>query len=147
MAMPQEPEGVRITPTTIIPWRELTFRASRAGGPGGQHVNTSSTRIELWWDAGATTALGEEARARILQRLAGRLDSSRRLRLVAAGSRSQLQNRAAAVERFRELIAGALRVRKPRRKTRPTAGSRERRIKAKKTRGLTKRLRRPPEIE
>jgi ribosome-associated protein len=146
--MPREPEGVRITSTVVIPWRELSFRASRAGGPGGQHVNTSSTRIELWWDAATTSVLDEETTARVLQRLAGRLDSSQRLRVVAAGSRSQLQNRDAAVDRFRELLAEALRIRKPRKKTRPTAGSRERRIKAKKTRGLTKRLRqRPPETE
>ena len=76
-----------------IPRSELSFRATRAGGPGGQHVNTSSTRIELWWHLPSSGALTEGQRALLAERLAHRLDSEGWLRLVEAGSRSQLRNR------------------------------------------------------
>src|SRR3954467_6405797 len=101
---------LEITPELSIPLSELEYRASRSGGPGGQHVNTSSTRIEVWWDVAGSSALSEEQRARLLARLGRRLDSSGRLRLVSGGSRSQLRNREEVTERLRELVAVALRV-------------------------------------
>jgi ribosome-associated protein len=128
-----------------IPLSELSFSASRSGGPGGQHVNTSSTRIELWWDLAASPSLDEESRARVTSRLATRLvDEGRVLRLVSSGSRSQAQNRAEVIERFRSMLAAALREVKPRKRTRPTKASKEQRLEGKRHRGETKRQRRPP---
>lgn len=128
-----------------IPLGELSFSASRSGGPGGQHVNTSSTRIELWWDLAASPSLDDESRARVRSRLATRLvDDGRLLRLVSSGSRSQAQNRAEVIERFRSVLAAALKEVKPRKRTRPTKASKEQRLQGKRRRGETKRQRRPP---
>jgi len=65
---------LRITPTLVVPRAELMYRATRAGGPGGQHVNKSSTRIELTWDVAGSPSLDDEQRARVLDRLARRID-------------------------------------------------------------------------
>jgi ribosome-associated protein len=132
---------LRINGRVAIPRGELRFQASRSGGPGGQHVNTSSTRIELWWDIASSAALTEEQRARLLERLATRLDGEGRLRLVSSAHRSQLQNREAVTERLRSVVAEALKVAKVRKATRPTRASKERRLVEKKQRGETKRRR------
>ncbi|MGI9189215.1 MAG: alternative ribosome rescue aminoacyl-tRNA hydrolase ArfB [Longimicrobiaceae bacterium] len=126
-----------------IPRRELRLRASRSGGPGGQHVNTSSTRVELEWDVAASPTLSEKQRARILARLRNRISDAGVLRLTEEGSRSQHRNRETVVERFAELVRDALRQRKKRRPTRPTAGSRERRLRAKRRRATVKKDRGP----
>ena len=89
-------EGLRVNDSVVIPRDELATRASRAGGAGGQHVNTSSTRIELLWNVGTTRALSEEQRARVLQKLSSRLDSEQTVRVVASDRRSQRQNRESA---------------------------------------------------
>ena len=130
-----------------IPLAELRFRASRAGGPGGQHVNTSSTRVELSWDIAHSPSLNDEDRQRLLTRLATRIDSEGTLRLVASASRSQYRNRVDVTERLRELVSSALVIRKTRKKTRPTQASRERRLQEKQRRGELKRSRRPPRDE
>ncbi len=130
-----------ITDELVIPRGELTFRATRSGGPGGQHVNTSATRIELTWDAGASPSLSEEQRQRILDKLANRIDSEGVLRLTESGSRSQHQNKETVTARFQELVRHALHIPRPRKKTRPTRASRERRLQAKKRRSETKRRR------
>jgi ribosome-associated protein len=135
---------VQITPGLAIPDSELTYRASRAGGPGGQHVNTSSTRIELWWDLAGSPALTDDQRAWLAGRLAARLDSEGRLRLVSAGRRSQLQNRKAVTERFRALLAQAMEVPRTRKKTRPPRAAKERRLADKKRAAARKELRRKP---
>ncbi|HEX6617971.1 MAG TPA: alternative ribosome rescue aminoacyl-tRNA hydrolase ArfB [Gemmatimonadales bacterium] len=140
-------ECLEVSRDLRVPLAELEFRASRAGGPGGQHVNTSATRVELWWDIARSPALTEEQRARLLERLATRLDGTGRLRVVASASRSQLRNREAATERLRELVAGALTVPKVRRPTRPTRAAKAARLEAKRRRGATKRERRPPRAE
>lgn len=132
---------LRINGRVAIPRGELRFQASRSGGPGGQHVNTSSTRIELWWDVAASVALTEEQRARLLERLANRLDGEGRLRLVSSAHRSQLQNREAVTTRLQVVVAEALKVPKVRKATRPTRASKERRLVEKKQRGETKRRR------
>lgn len=137
-----DPSLLRINHRVSIPLAELRFQASRSGGPGGQHVNTSSTRMELWWDVAGSTALSEPDRTRILSRLASRLDSQGRLRLVSGAHRSQLQNRQAVVARLQTVVADALKVPKVRRATRPTKASKERRLEEKKRRGATKRDRR-----
>jgi len=134
--------ALRITPTIRIPLHELRFQASRSGGPGGQHVNTSSTRVELWWDAAGSPSLTAEERARVQARLGARLTEGGQLRIVSAATRSQVRNRALALERFRELLAGALAVPKRRRPTRPSPAVRERRLEAKRRRSARKRERR-----
>ncbi|HEX2093178.1 MAG TPA: alternative ribosome rescue aminoacyl-tRNA hydrolase ArfB [Longimicrobiaceae bacterium] len=126
-----------------VPSAELELRASRSGGPGGQHVNTSSTRVELTWNVAASPSLTEAQRARILEKLANRIDSGGVLRLTASEHRSQHQNREAVVERLAILVREALHVPKPRRKTRPTRASRELRLQGKKRRSEVKRLRGP----
>ncbi|MGH7584128.1 MAG: alternative ribosome rescue aminoacyl-tRNA hydrolase ArfB [Gemmatimonadales bacterium] len=138
--------GVRINGRLTIPRGELELRASRSGGPGGQHVNTSSTRIELVWDIASSPSLDDNRRARLLARLASRLDSSGRLRIVAQDERSQLRNRELAIARFREVVARALTVARKRRPTRPTLASKHARRQSKERRSDIKReRRRPPE--
>lgn len=139
------PDGyLEITPTLRLPLAELEYRATRSGGPGGQHVNTSSTRIEVWWDVRSSPALTEEQRGRLLERLASRLDGEGRLRIVASESRSQLRNREAATERLRETVAAGLVVPKTRKRTKPSRAARVARLEAKRRRSATKRDRRPP---
>jgi ribosome-associated protein len=133
-----------ISPELRLPLSELDVRASRAGGPGGQHVNTSSTRVEVWWDVATSRALSEEQRQRLLARLAGRLDRSGRLRVVEGGSRSQLRNREAATERLARLVAEALRIPKARKRTRPSRAAKAARLEAKRRRAAVKRERRRP---
>jgi ribosome-associated protein len=139
------PDGyLEITPELLLPVSELDYRATRSGGPGGQHVNTSSTRIELWWNVAASTTPTAAQRALLLDRLAARLDGDGRLRIVASESRSQLRNREAATERLRELVAAALVVAKPRKRTRPSRAAKAARLEAKRRRSATKRERRHP---
>jgi ribosome-associated protein len=125
-----------------IPDGELVVRATRAGGPGGQHVNTSSTRVEVTWNIDRTQALDGETRARVRARLGKRVDADGDVRVVASNSRSQRQNRAAAESRLAALIAHALVVPKRRRPTRPTAASKRARLDDKRRRSDKKRLRR-----
>ena len=120
---------------------ELEFRASRSGGPGGQHVNTSSTRIELWWNPEQSPALSEPQRALLRERLSGRRDSEGWLRLVDSGTRSQHRNRESVTERFTTLLTAALRPRKARRPTRVPAAAKQRRLEGKRQRAGVKRLR------
>jgi ribosome-associated protein len=142
------PDGyLEITPALLLPLAELEFRATRSGGPGGQHVNTSSTRVEVWWDLRASPTLSDDQRARLLERLSSRLDGEGRLRVVASDSRSQHRNRETATERLRELVAAALAVRKPRKRTKPTRASKAARREAKRRRSALKRDRRPPRVD
>ena len=127
-----------------IPRDELTYRATRSGGPGGQHVNTSSTRVELRWSVRDSSSLSDEQRARLEHRLASRLDSDGRIRLVSSGSRSQLQNREEVTERLRTILARALEVPKPRKRTRMPRAAKERRLTDKKRRGEIKKMRNKP---
>ncbi|MBA3892904.1 MAG: aminoacyl-tRNA hydrolase [Gemmatimonadales bacterium] len=139
------PDGyLDIAPDLLLPLSELDFRATRSGGPGGQHVNTSSTRIEVWWAIGDSPTLTDEQRARLLERLATRLDGAGRLRIVASQSRSQLRNREAATERLREVVAAALAVAKSRKRTRPSRAAKAARLEAKRRRSATKRERQAP---
>jgi len=137
-------DPVWISTSVAIPREELVLRATRSGGPGGQHVNTSSTRIELVWDVSASPSLDESTRARLLTRLATRLDSSGKLRLVAQTERSQLRNREEVVERFSEIVSAALIEPKRRRPTKPTKASKRKRIDTKKHRSRVKRDRKDP---
>ena len=132
---------VVVTPELSIPESELSFRASRSGGPGGQHVNTSSTRVELLWEVATSPSVTEEQRSRIMEKLANRISGEGMLSLASSGSRSQLQNREEVTARFVELLAEALHVPKKRKKTRPPRAAKERMLKEKKKRSETKRLR------
>lgn len=134
--------ALRVNARVAIPRDELVVRASRSGGPGGQHVNTSSTRIEVVWNVRGTRALDEAQRQRVTEKLASRLDASGALRVVSAAERSQLRNREHAEERLVELVRQALVVPRARRATKPTKASKERRLTEKKKRGETKRGRR-----
>jgi ribosome-associated protein len=131
----------------VVPEVELRVRASRAGGPGGQHVNKSATRIEVVWNVATSPSLSDEQRARLLDRLRPRLDRRGRLRVVADEFRSQARNRTAAVARLRAVVAEGLRVRRPRKPTKPTAGAVERRLGEKRRRAARKRDRQPPADE
>ena len=133
---------LEVTSAVAIPRTELEFRASRAGGAGGQHVNTSSTRIELLWNVRTSLALDEAARERVLAKLSSRIDGEGFIRVVSSARRSQLQNREAAEERLAELVRAAMVVQKRRRATKPSRGAKEARLAEKKKRGETKRQRR-----
>jgi ribosome-associated protein len=138
---------LEITPALRLPRSELEYHATRSGGPGGQHVNTSSTRIEVWWDIGSSPSLTEDQRSRLLSRLARRIDNAGRLRVVASQSRSQLRNREAATERLKELVAAALAVSKPRKRTKPSRAAKAARLEAKRRRSALKRERRAPSAD
>jgi ribosome-associated protein len=139
--MPKE-GALAVTGTVSIPRTELQYRATRAGGAGGQHVNTSSTRIELLWNVATSQALDEEARARVSAKLASRLDGEGNVRVVSSARRSQVQNREAAEARLAELLRAALAVPRRRKPTRPTRAAKEARLGDKRKRSETKRQRR-----
>lgn len=135
---PGLPRGLR------VPAAELVEQFSRASGPGGQGVNTTDSRVQLSFDLATTTALDATQRSRVLAHLANRLVGSV-LVIVASEYRSQRRNRAAARERLTSLLREALAPPVPRRATRPTAGSRRRRLEAKRIRSATKAHRRRPD--
>ncbi|MGH3547762.1 MAG: alternative ribosome rescue aminoacyl-tRNA hydrolase ArfB [Pseudonocardiaceae bacterium] len=129
----------------LIPEAELGWRFSRSSGPGGQGVNTTDSRVELIFDVAASTALTEQQRARVLQRLSNRLVDGV-LTVVASEYRSQLRNREAARARLDAMLRAALAPDPPtRRPTRPSRAARERRLADKRRRMLIKRLRRTTE--
>jgi ribosome-associated protein len=140
-------DGLALSDTVQIPRAELSYRASRAGGAGGQHVNTSSTRIELLWNVRSTGALDAEARSRVESKLSTRIDRDGWLRIVSSARRSQSRNREAAEERLVELVRGALVVPKRRRATKPSRGAKEARLDEKKKRSETKKRRRPDSFD
>lgn len=124
-----------------IPVSELVEQASRSGGPGGQHVNTSSTRVTLRWNLRETCGLRPEARERALERLAKRLTRDGELVVHADRHRSRHRNRQDARERLRSLVEEALVVATPRRPTRPTRSSQARRLDTKRRHADTKQRR------
>jgi ribosome-associated protein len=129
----------------VIPSSELEVRFSRSGGPGGQNVNRRATRVEIAFDVGNSTALTDAQRRRATRALRSRIDARGRVRVVAQGERSQAQNRAAALDSMRRLLASALRPPPPPRvATRPSAAARERRLAGKKVRSRIKKGRAKP---
>ena len=127
-----------VTGSVRIPRHEIDMSFSASGGPGGQHANKSATRVELRLDLTTTTAFSRAQRERVIERLGDEI------RVVADDERSQLRNRALAEERLVARLQSALHVQRSRRKTKPTRGSKERRLKAKKGRSDVKRQRRRP---
>jgi ribosome-associated protein len=140
-------ETVRIGDQVQIPLSELSFRFSRSSGPGGQHVQKTSTRVELLFDVANSPSLTDAQRSQALERLAGYTDASGVLHLVAQSERSQWRNREEVVARFAALMRRALQRRKRRRPTRPTLASRERRLSHKKRRSQIKEWRGSPRDE
>jgi ribosome-associated protein len=138
--------GVRISRGVSIPEAEIDLRATRSSGPGGQGVNTTDSKVELRWNVRESTALSEAQRTRVLERLGSRMTGDGVLILRSSEQRSQHQNRAAAIARLQALVGEAIQPPKVRRPTRRTRGSKERRLQAKKRRGETKKLRKPPEV-
>jgi ribosome-associated protein len=138
-------DDLRVTDDIAIPRAELAWRFSRSGGPGGQSVNTTDSRVELRFDLANTAALPEPLRDRALQRLAGRLVDGV-LSIVAAEQRSQLQNRRAAEERLAAALAAAIAPPpRPRKRTKPSKGAVERRLESKRHTARRKQQRRKPE--
>lgn len=135
---------IRINRSVAVDEAEIEVAFSRSGGPGGQHVNTSSTKVELRWDLGATRALTDEQKELVRDRLANRLTGDGVLVLQSSEHRSQTRNREAVVARFATLLAEALRVQASRRPTKPTRAARRRRLETKRKRSETKSLRRTP---
>ena len=127
-----------VTGRLRIPNAELGERFSRSSGPGGQGVNTADSRVELSFDVAGSPSVPDHLRARLLERLAGRLVDGV-LTIAASEHRTQLANRRAARERLASVLRDAAAPPPPRRRpTRPTRGSKERRLTAKKRRGETK---------
>jgi ribosome-associated protein len=126
-----------------IPRSAVAFSASRAGGPGGQHVNTSSTRVELRV-AVEDLPLTRREKALVHERLASRIGADGALRVVASSERSQSMNRSQAERRLAQLVTAAIRVDAPRVPTRPSRAARERRLDEKKAQARRKAERRPP---
>jgi ribosome-associated protein len=131
-------ESIQVTRSVTLPISELEFRFSRSSGPGGQHAQKSETRVEARFDVEASESLTPAQKARVLRK-AGPV-----IRAVAQDERSQARNRELAIERVVDSLREALRVERKRRPTRPTAASRERRLKEKRRRSEVKELRRPP---
>ncbi|WP_207619832.1 alternative ribosome rescue aminoacyl-tRNA hydrolase ArfB [Nocardioides sp. IC4_145] len=133
------PEDLVVTGRWTVPDAELAERFSRSSGPGGQGVNTADSRVELSYDVAGSPSLPDHLRDRVLGRLAGRLVDGV-LTIAASEHRTQLANRRAARERMASVLRDACAPPLPtRRPTRPTRGSKERRLAAKKRRGETKR--------
>jgi ribosome-associated protein len=136
-----ERESIRVSRSVLLPVSEITLRVSRSGGPGGQHAQKSSTRVEALLDVEASTALTQVQKQRVLGR-AGAV-----LRAVAQDERSQARNRELAIQRLVEKLREALAVPRRRKPTAPSVAARQRRLEAKRRRARTKALRKPPSPE
>jgi len=138
---------LRITTDWTIPGSELLWSFGPSGGPGGQHANRAHTRAELRFDIARSESLGEQLRERVLTNLGPRQRGGV-LAVTVDESRSQFRNRQLARKRMADLLADAAKPpARTRRATKPSAGSRRRRLEEKKRRGNVKRLRRHPEVE
>ena len=133
--------GIRPKGGPFIPVSEITLRASRSSGPGGQHANVTASRIEAVFDAGGSNLLTATQRQRIIKKIGPTVTA------VAQDARSQARNRDLALERLESKLAGALAVPRRRRATRPTRSSKQKRLDSKRRRAETKRSRGRPEID
>ena len=124
-----------------IPRHELDVRVSRSSGAGGQHVNKTSSRVEIFWNITASPSLSDDQRKRLQEKLASRLTGDGSIRVVASDMRSQTRNREIAEERLAELIARSLIVPRKRRPTKPTKASKEARLDSKRRHSSKKRER------
>jgi ribosome-associated protein len=136
-----EADSIRVTRSVLLPVAEIAIRVSRSSGPGGQHAQKSSTRVEALFDVEGSLALTDTQKRRVVAR------SGSVLRAVAQDERSQARNRELAVERLVEKLRDALAVPRRRVATRPGKAARERRLDEKRRRARTKALRKPPSGE
>ena len=132
---------IQITDNLSIPESEISFTASRSGGPGGQNVNKVSSRVTLSFDVAQSAALSEDQKRRVLSELATRINKDGILRIVSQRTRSQDMNRTDALERFCELLRQALTPKRLRLKTRTPAAAKQRRLEKKKKRTVVKQAR------
>jgi ribosome-associated protein len=138
---------LEVSPALTIPATELGWRFSRSSGPGGQHVNTSDSRVELSWNIAESAALSEDQRRMLTARIGHRLTAGV-ITVTASERRSQLRNREIALAKLADLVtAGLAPDAAPRRPTRPTPGSKRRRLAAKERRSVTKQQRQRPPAE
>ncbi len=138
---------LEVSPALTIPASELGWRFSRSSGPGGQHVNTSDTRVELSWNIGNSAAISDDQRLMLLTRLGRRLIDGV-ITVSASEHRSQLRNREIALAKLSDIVSEGLAPETARRRaTKPTRGSNSRRLAAKEQRAATKRLRKRPSAE
>ncbi|MCA9256709.1 MAG: aminoacyl-tRNA hydrolase [Phycisphaerales bacterium] len=136
---------IEINPSVSIDEAELTFTYARSPGPGGQNVNKVATKAILRFNLAASRSLTETQKSLLFRKLSTRINSEGWLQVVCWRHRTQPANRREAIERFRDIVAGALRVPKKRRPTQPSRGSVERRLNEKRRRGDIKRQRRSGE--
>ena len=136
---------VEVSPRLRIPASELSVEFVRSSGPGGQHVNKTSTQAQVRWNLWASAALQNDEKTRLAEKLSSRLTASGDLILSCDQSRSRERNLQTCLLRLSRLLSEGLARPKPRRPTKPTRGSQRRRLEAKRRRGETKRLRKPPE--
>jgi ribosome-associated protein len=141
VAVGDSEQVLRVSPSLVIPQRELRWTFSRSGGPGGQHANTADTRVEVRFDIAGSSSLTDRQRELLLRRYGPEL------RVAASEERSQLRNRDVAARRLAERLASGLWVARPRRPTRPGRGAVERRLSDKKRQSERKRQRRRPDGE
>ena len=135
-------DELRVNRRLVIPVDELQERFTTSSGPGGQHANKVSTRVELEWNVERSRVLGPRQRERIKTKLGRRIDSSGALRVASEKHRSQVRNRTEVRSRLVQLVAGALVVEKSRVRTKPTHAANQRRLEDKKRRSQIKRARR-----
>ncbi len=129
-------------PAFLVPHEELEFRVSRSSGPGGQHVNKTSSRVQVSWNIASTRALNDDERSRLRKRLSSRLDSEENLTVTVSETRSQLRNREIGETRLGEIVSLALRIPKKRKATRPTRAVKQARLDLKKKHSDKKKARR-----
>jgi ribosome-associated protein len=130
-------DPIVVRPGVAVPLSEVVLRTSRSSGPGGQHANVTASRVEAVFDVTSSSALSEAQKRRVIEKLGARVTA------VSQDARSQARNRELALERLRERLAEALKERRPRRPTAPTAAARRRRLEAKRRAAKRKQERRP----
>jgi ribosome-associated protein len=138
---------LQVNEALSIPRNELDVRVSRASGAGGQHVNKTSSRVEIFWNIRGSRALSEEQRSRLTEKLASRLTTEGSIRVVASDMRSQSRNRNLAEERLADLVRRALIIPRKRRATKPTRAAKEARLESKKRHSTKKRDRRTTSLD
>jgi len=138
---PASGKTLPVNDSLSIPRSELDVRVSRSSGAGGQHVNKTSSRVEIFWNIPASRALTDEQRTRLLDKLSSRLTTEGSIRVVASDMRSQSRNRDLAEERLAELVRRALVVPRKRKPTKPTRAAKEARLESKKLHSNKKRTR------
>ncbi|MGB7157562.1 MAG: alternative ribosome rescue aminoacyl-tRNA hydrolase ArfB [Tepidisphaeraceae bacterium] len=140
--IPSDPGGIELAPGVSIAHDALRLQFARSGGPGGQNVNKLNTKAEIWIPIGAIRGMSDRAIARLRASLGRRLTQADEIHIVSESERRQEGNRQEVMDRLRELIVAAQFEPKRRRKTKPSAGAKRRRLESKKKRGEIKAQRR-----